>query len=227
MAAFKAALGLAHTEPDPPVPANLEPTNLDFTNDQLLDLAVERNPSLRRMRAEVLTTQAAIAVAYKQNVPDFSLGLMADVKANPVMVRPLASMTLPIWRDKVAAGVARTKAMELASQARLEAEEIDLTVNLAEKSFAYREITRNLELLQTQLIPKATLSVEIARAGYLSGSISFFNLIDAQRTQLAFQLAEVEALTRREIVLAELSLLIAGIAPSTAPLLADHEGSSF
>jgi outer membrane protein TolC len=61
--------------------------------------------------------------------------------------------------------------------------------------------------------------LEIARGGYLSGRIDFFNLLDAERTLLNFQLQEVEARARREILLAELSLTIAGIAPEGAPVL--------
>jgi len=88
------------------------------------------------------------------------------------------------------------------------------------KSYDYREVTRTLALLQSQLIPKARKSFEIASSGYLSGQIEFFNLIDAERTLLNFQLSEVEARTRREIVLAELSLMIAGVPPTGAPVLA-------
>jgi outer membrane protein TolC len=83
----------------------------------------------------------------------------------------------------------------------------------------YREINRELALLQNQLIPKAKQSLEIARTGYLSGTIDFFNLIDAERTLLNFGLAEIEARTRREIVLAEMSLMIAGVPPEGAPVL--------
>jgi outer membrane protein TolC len=94
-----------------------------------------------------------------------------------------------------------------------------VTVDFAMKSYDYREITRTLALLQDKLVPKARQSLEIARAGYLSGQIDFFNLLDAERTLLNFQLQEVEARTRREIVLADLSLIIAGIAPEGAPVL--------
>lgn len=226
LAAFKAALGLSHNQPDPPVPARLESTQLNVNEDDLLKIAFAQNPRLKALAAEVRATEAGISLAYKQNVPDFGVGAMADVKASPVMVRPLLGMTVPIWRDKVAAGIAQAKAEELAASSRLNAEQIRLTVTLAERTFAYREITRNLALLQDSLIPKAGLSVEIARAGYLSGTISFFNLIDAERQQLAFQLSEVEARTRREIVLAELSLLIAGIPPEGAPLLPDAPRSA-
>ena len=171
------------------------------------------------MAAEVRAAQAGITMAYKEKVPDFSLGLMADAKAAPTLFRPQASMTLPIWRDKLAAEVAQAQAGELAARARLSAEQIALTVDFAEKSFAAREIGRNLSLLQDRLVPKTRLSLEIARAGYLAGTIDFFNLMDTERTLLSFELAEVEARTQRQIVLSELSLLIAGVPPNGAPLL--------
>jgi outer membrane protein TolC len=92
-------------------------------------------------------------------------------------------------------------------------------VDFAAKTYDYREITRNLTLLQDKLIPKAGTSLEIARAGYMSGQTDFFNLIDAERALLEFKLEEVEARSRREIILADLSLSIAGIAPEDAPIL--------
>ena len=68
-------------------------------------------------------------------------------------------MTLPIWRDKIAAEIAQAKANELAAKSRLKAAQIDLAVNFAEKSFAYRETSRNLALIENELIPKARQSL--------------------------------------------------------------------
>jgi outer membrane protein TolC len=63
----------------------------------------------------------------------------------------------------------------------------------------------------------------------MSGQIDFFKLMDAERSLLDFQLEEVEARTRREIILADLSLSIAGITPEGAPIMphsADHDSPS-
>jgi outer membrane protein, heavy metal efflux system len=218
LAAFKAALGLTRDQPNPPVPARLETTAINPNSDELLQIAFARNPQLKELEADVRAAEAGIAVAYKSRVPDFSLGLMADAKASPTLFRPLAGITLPIWRDKTAAKIAQAKANELAAQARLSAAQIQLTVDFAEQTFAYREIGRNLSLLDDQLIPKARQSLTIGRAGYLSGTIDFFNLMDTERTLLDFQLAEVEARTQREIVLSRLSLLIAGEPPAETAL---------
>jgi len=219
LAQFKGALGLQQDQPDPPVPTQLETTPLNLNADEILATGLARNPRLKAMEADVRMAEAEIAMAAKSKVPDFNLGLMADVKANPTMFRPLAGMTLPIWRDKIAAQIAAAQAKKRAAEARLNAEQIMLAVDYAMKSYDYREVTRNLALLQNQLIPKARQSLEITRAGYLAGTIDFFNLIDAQRTLLNFELADVEARTRREIILAELSLLIAGVPPEGVPVL--------
>ena len=92
-------------------------------------------------------------------------------------------------------------------------------MDFAEKSYAYREVNRNLDLLHGQLLPKAERSLEIARAAYLAGKTDFFNLLDAERSLLEFRLSEIDARTQRELTLSELSLLIAGVPPAGAPLL--------
>lgn len=216
MAQFKAALGMTREQPDPPVPANLESTSLNLKGEELLDIAFARSPRLKAMEADVRMAEASISMAAKSKIPDFSLGVMAEAKAAPTFARPLATTTIPLWRDKIAAQIAAAQANKRAAEARLSAEQIMVTVDFAMKTYDYREVTRNLALLHGTLISKARQSLEIARAGYLSGQIDFFNLIDAQRTLQNFQLDEIEARMRRELILADLSLNIAGITPEAA-----------
>ena len=220
LAEFKAALGLRADEADPPVPKQFASTELQIPLDQLWSIAAKQNPRLQRMAAEVRAAEASITVARRSRVPDFSAGIEADVKANPVFFTPSLGVTLPIWRDKIAAQIAAAQAGKRAAEARLTAEEIDLAVEFAQRSFMLRESTRNVSLLSERLLPTARQSLEVARSSYAASKSSYLDLTDAQRTLLEFQLAEIEARTQRELALAELSLLIGGIAPSGAPLLA-------
>ena len=142
------------------------------------------------------------------------------MKASPVMVRPSGGMTLPLWRDKIAAEIAGSRDMESAARARLSNERLTLIVEVAMKSYQYRESTRLLTLLDDSLLPKAGQSLEVARSGYSAGTTGFIDLLDAQRTLLEFQLAEAEARSKRELALAELSLLVMGVPPAGAPVLA-------
>jgi outer membrane protein, heavy metal efflux system len=170
------------------------------------------------MEAEVRAADVSIRLAQQGRWPDASLGLMVDVKANPTLYRVPGgpgTLSLPIWRDKIAAQIAEAQANKHSAEARLSAQQIALAADFAEKSYLYREASRNLVLLRDQLVPKETQSLEVARIGYLSGQIDFFNLTDAERTLLGFKLDQVEASTQREVVLAELSLIIAGMSPAS------------
>ena len=171
------------------------------------------------MEAEVRLAQAGIAVAEKSRVPDYAVGVEADAQATPAMVRPRGGMTLPIWRDKIAAEIASAQNRKSAAEARFSAEQIAMAVDFADKLFSFRENTRTITLIEERVLPKARMSLEVARAAYLSSKTDFLNLIDAQRALLGFELTAVEARLQRELVLAEISLLVLGLPPAQAPLL--------
>jgi outer membrane protein TolC len=222
LAQFKAALGLQAQDPAPPVPRRFESSSLDLTSDKLLEIALAQNQRLKALEAEVRAAEASILLARKSRFPDFTLGFMADAKTDPTLYRfpgNPGAMTLPIWRDKIAAQIAEAQANKRSVEARLSAEQIALAVDFAEKSYFYREASRNLVLLREQLVPKAVQSLEVARTGYLAGQIDFFNLSDTERTLLGFKLDQVEASAQREMVLAELTLIVAGMSPATLPTM--------
>lgn len=226
LAELKAALGLKATDPDPPVPVKYILSQETPDREEILKVALTRNPAIQQMAADVRRAQASIDLARKACVPDFSVGLEADVKATPTMWTPSASVTLPIWRDKVAAEIAWAQAEKRAADARLSDEEVQLAAELATMLYMYRESVRNAKLLEDRLIPKGKQSLQTARAGYTTGKSSFLDVIDSYRQLLSFDLALVEAGTQRELALASLSLLISGIPPKGSPTLAPEERSS-
>jgi outer membrane protein TolC len=225
LAELKSALGLGLKDSAPPVPNAFEPAALDLSSEKLLVSAMEHSPRLKAMEAEVRAAEAAIAMANKGRNPDFGVGLMADARTSPVLYRPVATVSLPVWRDKIAAEIAQGQAAKRAAEARLSNEQIAIAVEFAEKAIAYREASRNLEVLQRELVPKQQESLEVARSGYLAGQIDFFNLTDAEQTLLRFALAEVDAREQRELALTELSLLTLGVRPSNSTMNSGPPGT--
>jgi len=69
---------------------------MSLSAEQMLATAFTRNPRLKAMEADVRRAEASLVLASKSRLPDFALGVEADVKASPVFVRPSAGMTLPI-----------------------------------------------------------------------------------------------------------------------------------
>jgi len=213
MSQFKAALGMSSESSNPPVPMQFEMSADTATLKDVLPEALARSPKIKAMEAEVRQAEASLALAGKARIPDFGVGLEADAKSSPVLYRPQFSSTLPIWRDKLRAQLMEAQAGKKAAQARLSNEQINLAVGVAEKSFLFRENSRNLSLLSERLLPKAHQAMEIARAGYLSGQSDFLSVIDAERTLLEFELMEAESRSEREINLAEISLMLVGLPP--------------
>jgi outer membrane protein TolC len=219
LAQFKAALGLHAEQPDPPVPALPEFTETNRSDDEWFALALKQNPRLKELAAEIQVANAGLRVAERDKVPDFSAGGEVDVKASPFVWNPQLSMTLPVWRDKLAAELAAAQAAKRGAQARLSAEEIGLAVDFAEQTRLIREADRDLILLRERLLPRARQSLAVGRAAYRSGQLDFLNVIDDERALLDFQLDEIGAQTQREIARQELTLLVAGVPPEPAPFL--------
>lgn len=213
-ARYRAALGI------PPDNDHIVPIPKDFVNtfeipalDELYAIAVRENPTLAQMEAEIRRADAAVTVARRSAVPDFGFGLEADVKPNKPIITPQLSITLPIWRDKIAAEIESASAAKGAAVARLSQEKLLLAVEFASMAFMYRESDREYRLFDERLIPKARSSLDVARSGYVGGQSSFVDFIEAQRALLQYELSRVEARKNREVALANLSLTIAGIAP--------------
>lgn len=218
-AEFRAALGHSPSDLSIPLPATFEPSPAPPPADEVLAIAAAHNPRLGRMESDVRRGEAMLDLARTSRVPDLSVGIEADVKASPVMWRPTASMTLPIWRDKIAAEIAAAQADKRSAEARLTAEQIALAAEFASMLYLYREGGRNATLFENALLPRARQSLDAARSGYTTGRSSFLDLINAQRQLLEFELAAVEARTQQELSIASISLLIAGAAPEGTPLL--------
>ncbi|NLF22799.1 MAG: TolC family protein [Lentisphaerae bacterium] len=218
VAELKAVLGLEAGAAAPPVPAAFTPSEAPLDQAEILELAARRNPRIRQLAAEVGRAQAQLELARQARVPDFNAGLEVDFKANPVMWSPMAGLTLPIWRDKTAAGIAGAQAETRAAAARLSQAEIELAAELAGLLYQYRTSARAMDLLEARLLPKGRQALEAARAGYANAQSGFADVIAGYRQLLDFERTFLEARTSRELTLASLSLLIAGTPPPGSPL---------
>jgi len=182
-------------------------------NWKFLQDAYAHSPELRILRAEIVRAEASLDLAYKGNIPDFSAGAEMDALAAPILVRPMASMTLPIWREKIAAAIAAAQADRQAAGVKLSARKIALAVEFAEKSYLIKEAVRNLESLHSQLLPKAQMAVLAARGAYAAGKVDFQTVLDAERSRLNLEVEEAAMQFQHEVAVWKIYLLVAGQYP--------------
>lgn len=222
-ASLKGALGI-----DPstaaPIPNVFTNSTDAIAHEDLLARAYEYNPQLKQMQTEIGKAEAALQLARLGGVPDFGIGLRADVKPNPIIFNPEIAITLPIWRDKIAAQIKESEAGSNAASSRFSREQINLAVDFASMLYMYRENSRNLKLYADKLLPKAARSVEVSRSGYVGGRSSFIDFLEAQRALLEFELSMIEARAMYEKAITNLSLVIGGQVPSGASFVDYAEG---
>jgi len=222
---FKSSLGLTTSDADPTWPqATLAPTVLP-SEDELWRRTLVANPELGRMRAMVEMAIAGVAVARKAGTPDFTLGVMADFKADPLMIRPTATVTLPIWREKIQSNIAAAEARHDAAVARVSAEQLNMAAQLAQMLYMVRESDRMIEYIDTTVLPNYERLIASIEAGYQAGMTGPGMIPETRVMALAMRLERAAALRDRENAVTDLLLMTADIAPAGTPLLADSPNS--
>ena len=213
-ARFKSALGLAPGESDPPWPhPALTATPLP-TEDELWRRVSATNPELAKMRAMVDMTIAGVEVARKAGTPDFSAGAMVDLKASPLMVRPTGSVSLPIWREKIAAGIAAAEARRDAALARVSAEQLNLAAEVAQMLFMVREADRMLVFIDSVMLPNLERGLAFAEAGAQSGMAGAAMIPETRVMVVDMRHERIDLLRQRELAAVDLALLAADVTPA-------------
>lgn len=186
-----------------------------FSDEQWLAWMRESNPRLAGLDRQIDQERVGIELARKEYFPDVMLEVdwdhageaMEPSDSGKDEVIASVSVNLPIWRDKLDAGVRQARRRHSAAVGQRTAAENALTADLKMALFRYRDAERKINLYRDTLLPKARQSIQATERAYKDGSNTFLELIDAQRVLLEFELAYQRALADRAQRLAELERL--------------------
>lgn len=217
-ARLKSALGLTPDDSDPPWPHPALAATPVPSADELWRSAAAANPELAKMRAMVEMAVAGVEVARQTGRPNVAVGAMVDLKASPLMVRPTASISLPLWRDKVAAVVAAAEARREAAAARVSAEQLNLAAELAQMLYLVREADRMLGYIDGTALPNLERASATLEAGVQSGMTGAAMIAETRLMAIDLRHERLEWLRQRESAAVDLALLVADVAPTGAPL---------
>ena len=109
-----------------------------------------------------------------------------------------ANLTLPIWRDKIAATIAAAEARRDAAVARLNAEQLNLAAELAQMLYMVRESERMISYLEGTALPNLERSLASAEAAYQSGMGGPGMIPQTRLMALGMRLERLDALRQRE-----------------------------
>jgi outer membrane protein, heavy metal efflux system len=142
--------------------------------------ALTSRPELVAGRAEIVRAEADVRVMRDMFKP------MALVRTGPAYTMAegrgwmaMVGISLPIWRNKLHAGVAEAQAMRTMSEADLRAMSRMIEGDAA-VAINQLQATRDRQVaLTTDVLPRARMAIEPAVAGYTSGQLPLVSVIEA------------------------------------------------
>jgi outer membrane protein TolC len=159
--------------------------------DSLLVVALGRRPEAEALRLARQRAERQEALAQKQFWPDVTLNLTyidvaeSDIPPNADGRDALAlgaGVKLPLWRDKLRAGVEEAEVRQRQVAARYEALEQTLRTRIADLRQRLAQQRARYDLLTGTLIPQAETTLEATLSAYTTGRTDFLDLLDAERT---------------------------------------------
>ena len=203
-----------------PWPKDLAEQNVAFRDADALAWLEQDNPELKALAHEIDRSRTGVALARKEYFPDVMLGVdyIDTGAARGGMARPSdsgndpviasVSVNLPIWWDKLAAGVREARYRHLFALHSRTEKLNDLRSRLELVRYNYRDAQRKIDLYRNTLVPKAVESIKASLTSFEDGKAGFLDVIDAERVMLEFQLSMERALASRQQHLAEMEMLV-------------------
>jgi outer membrane protein TolC len=201
-----------------PWPEAIDERLVSFVDEQLFEWLRQSSPELRAMGFMIAKAEKSVELAGKNYFPDITFGakfIETDEALNPDMLDsgkdPLmatVTVNLPLWFGKYRAAQREARARRAAATMRREDHEGKLLADLRLALFHFRDAERKIDLYRDTLIPKAEQALSVSQKAFAAGKADFFDLIEAERTLLQFQLSHERARADRLQRLSEIEMLI-------------------
>ena len=222
---------LLHRPPDamlPPPPAQLPIPERGPIGGvaELVAQALARRPEVRRSAAVERQREVELGLVRLSGRPELSAfasynSMWPDTE-HRLMIG--ASLSLPVWRQRVRATVAEAENRLAAAQSERRAVEDDVRREVAQAEARWREAHHVLELYRSRLLPIANDRVGAALGGFKSARKDFLAVIEAERGLRTVKLESHQAVADLYRRRAELDAALGGPAPTAqAPAAGKRE----
>jgi len=204
------------SEADLPWPRTIETEKRPPDETDIETILGSDSPELLELAQLIEKEKATVKLARRQSYPDVTLGAgyidTRDAATNvsgsgedPVSVT--LSVNVPLWQDKNRAVENQARAGHMAAVHDYQEQLNRLQVQWKNSVYRYDDAWRKITLYDQSLIPKARQALSVTQQDYATAAIDFFDMIDAIRTLLEFELTLERARTDQGTALAELELI--------------------
>lgn len=174
--------------------------------DELIAFAEQCSPELRGLAWEIQRDRERQKLACLEKYPDLQVGLqwglvsddhkvLSGVANGHDQISFNVGTTLPIWRDKINAGIREAAHRTSSTTRRLDAERDALYGKLRRLLAQADSLVEQTNIYENRIIPRTEDTLKLAIADYRGERTDFFTLIETYRELLMFetQLARISA----------------------------------
>lgn len=191
---------LLNRQPTAPVEVagGLRPTPVRRNLAELLAL-IDQAPMLRARGKAVERSNAALALAQREYLPDFEIGLQGvhDEPMGDDGYQLMLNVTVPLYfANKQRHGVREALAAREGAAGDLQAMRQELAMRVRDEAAQIERAGKLIDLLGKAIIPQARLTLDSARSGYAVGRVDFLTLLNSlftlQENELELQMESAE-----------------------------------
>jgi len=188
-------------------------TEFSYELSQLLALAKQYRPEMEAATINIEKNENIVSLKKKDYFPDFTVGVdFIDIGSGHTTAyndgqdawMGMVSVNLPIWQDRIKAGVDEAKDKLASSKDSYQSVHNSVAFQIKDALFKRQTAKDLVDLYKGALIPQAQESLKASQAGYETGKTDFLNLIDSERVLLNFKIAYYRAVADYEKSVADL-----------------------
>ena len=208
---------LLNRPPETPLgePEELAFRKLSFATEELQEMAIEMNPTLKGMKKMIETKEKALALAKKEYYPDFNIRFAygqrdktPEGNSRRELLTGMMEVNIPIfYKSKQDPKVAEAMADIQSIKAQYQAMKNEILFMIADMGSMIHRSERQLELYRTGIIPQASLQINSSLSAYRVNKADFMTLLDSQMTLFKYELEYHRALTEYERNVANLGTI--------------------
>ena len=186
--------------------------------DCLYEAAVRCRPELQERLHAIVRDQRVMELAKLNYYPDFNVGIgWQDITRNNALAGVAngndnlaftVGVTIPIWRDKLRAGVRESEHRMVATARRYDSERDDTFRRIRRLIVQARSLESQIELLEEGIIPDSKSTVTLLFAKYQVAKVDIQDVIDNFTRLLNFEIQLVRLKANLGQTLASLERVI-------------------
>jgi len=192
------------------IQGDFEPLRNEIDLESMTALAVERHPTIRRLRKLLEQAEESVVEERESRIPNFIVQGSYHREAGDESIVAGLSVPIPLWYRRQ--GEIQTA---LGAKHRIEAErrraENDLENSVTESVQEARTAKEQIEVFEKGLLQQAEQALGIARISFRQGAASLLDLLDAQRVYRQTLLEYAQARSALAIAIARLERWTGGL----------------